>query len=155
MKAVTRMATMQQGLALITGLVVLVVLTILGVSIMNTTILGTRMATNMQESNRAMYASESGLQRAFKDPASYNGLLKPGSSSAPITVAVDSFDLTLTTTYTVRGEKVPRSQKFGQIYSSLNYRTANFQQSSMAVHGKSNAESLTTQGVTQIIPRSR
>ncbi|RJS95350.1 PilX N-terminal domain-containing pilus assembly protein [Salinisphaera sp. Q1T1-3] len=51
----------QQGLILVTSLVLLVVLTLLAVSAINSSTLGTRMATNQQEKNRALQAADAAL----------------------------------------------------------------------------------------------
>lgn len=55
----------QQGAALMISLVMLLVLTVLGVSALNTTTLEERMAMNSQEISRALQAAESALSSAF------------------------------------------------------------------------------------------
>lgn len=55
----------QQGMVLITALVMLVVLTMLGLSSMGTNTLEERMAANSQEVNRAFQTAEAGLQMAL------------------------------------------------------------------------------------------
>ncbi|MGE0386734.1 MAG: PilX N-terminal domain-containing pilus assembly protein [Gammaproteobacteria bacterium] len=62
----------QNGTVLVVAMVLLVVLTLLGVSAMNTTSLQERMAGNTQELGRAFQTAESGLSAAFADPDSFN-----------------------------------------------------------------------------------
>jgi hypothetical protein len=54
----------QSGAALIVALILLLVLTLLGVSAMNTTGLEEKMAANMQEHHRAYNAAQSGIRHA-------------------------------------------------------------------------------------------
>lgn len=62
----------QAGAALITALVLLVILTMLGLSSMSTNTMEERMAANSQEMNRAFQAAESGLDLAYADVDSFN-----------------------------------------------------------------------------------
>jgi len=73
-----RMATMntrprrQTGTTLIVALILLLVLTMLGVSALNTTTLEEKMAANTQEINRAFQAAEAGVDLAFEDPGAFS-----------------------------------------------------------------------------------
>ena len=62
----------QGGAALITALVMLVILTLLGLSSMTTTTMEERMAANSQELNRAFQAASSGLELVFSDEEAFN-----------------------------------------------------------------------------------
>jgi len=62
----------QQGAALITALVLLVILTLLGLSSMRTNVMEERMAANSQEMVRAFQSAESGLELAFDNAASFD-----------------------------------------------------------------------------------
>jgi type IV pilus assembly protein PilX len=66
------LARAQRGTVLVVALILLLVLTLLGISAMNTTSLEERMAANTQELNRAFHAAESGLSSAFADPNAFN-----------------------------------------------------------------------------------
>lgn len=61
----------QRGAVLIVSLVLLVVLTLLGLSAMNQTSLQEKMAVGMQESVQAFQAAESGLAAAYADDTSW------------------------------------------------------------------------------------
>lgn len=61
----------QRGATLITAMVLLLILTLLGVTALNTTTLEERMAANTQEQMRAFQAAESGLSAAFASPTSF------------------------------------------------------------------------------------
>lgn len=56
----------QSGVALITGLIFLVLLTIIGVTAMQTTMLEERMAGNLRDENLAFQAAEAGLRAGEK-----------------------------------------------------------------------------------------
>jgi type IV pilus assembly protein PilX len=61
----------QRGVALVVALVVLLILTILGVSALVSTALEGMMAGNVQEQNRAFQAAEAGIDDAIANPNSY------------------------------------------------------------------------------------
>lgn len=62
----------QRGAVLVVSLVLLVVLTLLGVSVMNVTQLEERMAGNAQEMNQAFHTAETGLSQAYGDSNVWN-----------------------------------------------------------------------------------
>lgn len=68
----TRKPSSQNGAALITALVLLVILTMLGLSSMSTNTMEERMAANSQEKNRTFQAAESGVDIAFDNADSFN-----------------------------------------------------------------------------------
>lgn len=55
----------ERGVVLVTGLIILVVMTILGVTSMQTTVLEEKMAGNLRDRNVAFQAAEAGLQVAL------------------------------------------------------------------------------------------
>jgi type IV pilus assembly protein PilX len=61
----------QSGAVLIVTMIILVVLTLLGVTAMNTSSLEERIAANTQASVHAFQAAETGYSRAFQDQAVY------------------------------------------------------------------------------------
>lgn len=69
----------QQGAVLIISLMILLIMTLIGVTAMNTTTLEEKMAGNMRDKNVAMQASESALKSGEADLA--------GRGGAPIPVA--------------------------------------------------------------------
>jgi type IV pilus assembly protein PilX len=81
----------QKGAALIIGLIILVVLTLIGVQAMRTSIVQERMAGNMRERNVAFQAAEAALRvgeatgpftpgnAALTDPAGWDGTGSTGS----------------------------------------------------------------------------
>ncbi|HIF50721.1 MAG TPA: hypothetical protein EYQ42_04180 [Thiotrichaceae bacterium] len=62
----------QSGAVLITALIMLVILTMLGLSSMTTSTMEERMAANSQEINRAFQAASSGLELVFSDEDAFN-----------------------------------------------------------------------------------
>ena len=101
----------EQGAVLITGLVFLLVLTMLGISAMSINALEERMAGNSRDLNLAFQAAESGLRDAELDilanisPASgfdascTNGLCLPPSASTPLAQSIDWNDASITRAY--------------------------------------------------------
>jgi Tfp pilus assembly protein PilX len=61
-----------RGAVLVVSLVLLVVLTLLGVSVMNMTRLEERMASNSQELMQAFQSAETGLSQAYANSAVWN-----------------------------------------------------------------------------------
>lgn len=85
----------QRGSALIVSLLILLVLTVIGVTSMSTTALQSKMATNSREYNQGFQATESALRygeaeiNGVPPPAGYdaactNGLCLPSLSGAPL-----------------------------------------------------------------------
>ena len=64
--------TRQQGAVLITALILLVLLTMLGITSMSTTTMEERMAANSQEMNRAFQAASTGLEIVFDDGKAFD-----------------------------------------------------------------------------------
>lgn len=62
----------QGGAVLIVSMILLVVLTLLGVSVMNTTQLEERMASNAQETSQAFQGAETGLSQAYDNATVWN-----------------------------------------------------------------------------------
>lgn len=73
----TQTSTGQAGAVLFTSLVLLVLLTMLGLSTMFTATMEERMAANSQEINRSFQAASTGLALAFDDPAAFDTTLTP------------------------------------------------------------------------------
>lgn len=101
----------EQGAVLVTGLIFLVVLTLLGVAAMSINAMEERMAGNSRDLNIAFQAAESGLRDAELDilqnisPASgfdascTNGLCSLPSSSTPLAQSIDWSDTSITRGY--------------------------------------------------------
>lgn len=68
----TRFPHRQAGAVLVVSLVLLVVLTLLGVSVMNVTQLEERMSGNAQEMTQAFQSAETGLSQAYADSSVWN-----------------------------------------------------------------------------------
>lgn len=75
----------QRGVALVIALVVLLILTIIGVSALVSTALEGMMAGNVQEQNRAFQAAEAGIDAALVNPNSY--ISSPPTTVGPITLS--------------------------------------------------------------------
>ncbi len=62
----------QEGAVLITALIMLVILTLLGLSSINTTTMEERMAANTQDITRAFQAASTGLAQVFNDEDAFS-----------------------------------------------------------------------------------
>ena len=142
----------QSGAVLIMALVILVVMSILGISIMKASSLEEKMSGNTQETVRAFEAAESGLEQVFQDGVSLSSLIYPGQS-AEETITIGYATAKVKTTYIVRGNKPKRSLDRANIYSVTDYGTANFEQVSTATTLTS-ASTVVKQGVAQITPKN-
>jgi Tfp pilus assembly protein PilX len=134
----------QRGTALIMSLVILMILTILGITAMSTASLEEKMSGNTQEGTRAFQAAESGLNQALN--------------------TAGSLDLNVTTTnsftYSAMKASASVSTQFMQFspprrgsgYGNT-VEAANFDQASTGATGVG-ARAVVHQGVAQIVPKS-
>jgi type IV pilus assembly protein PilX len=77
-------AARQRGAVLVVSLVLLVVLTLLGVSVMNVTQLEERMASNAQEMTQAFQSAETGLSQAYANSTVWNPSSSVSQAMTPI-----------------------------------------------------------------------
>jgi hypothetical protein len=139
------MSLRQRGTVLVISLVILLILTILGISAMGTSSLEEKMSGNIQESTHAFESAESGLNQAFNTPGalSLSGATKntfnynSGKSNAEVETEFKQFS----------------TPKRGSGYSMKDFQAANFDQQST---GKTtaNAKAVIHQGVGLIVPGS-
>jgi Tfp pilus assembly protein PilX len=87
----------QRGAVLAVSLVMLVVLTLLGVSVMNITQLEERMASNNQEVAQAFQIAETGLSQGYADDDAWN----PATSAAQPSITITNANRTDQTSYAV------------------------------------------------------
>lgn len=136
----------QRGAALIMALVILLILTILGVTAMSTSSLEQKMAGNIQDLTRAFQAAESGIDRIIdNNPESFD-MTSPTSSSY-------SFDNDKSGKTTVTPSLIQitsRSQRSSRSSGATSASTAHINLTSNGVLG--NARYTVHQGVTQPAP---
>lgn len=135
----------QHGTVLVASLVILLILTILGISAMGTSTLEQKMSGNIQEATHAFESAESGLNQAFntsgalslnettKNTFNYNN----GKSSAEVETTFKQFS----------------TPKRGSGYSMKDFQAANFDQQSTG-RTTTNAKAVVHQGVGLIVPGS-
>lgn len=135
----------QRGTALIMSMVILMILTILGISAMGTASLEEKMSGNVQEATRAFQAAESGLNQALNtsgsldlNAAQTNTFSYDGGKSGSATVVTEFIQFT--------------PPKRGSGYGS-NFDAANFDQVSTGTT-IAGAKAVVHQGVAQIVPKS-
>jgi len=133
----------QQGTALIMAMVVLVILTILGMSAMRSSVLEVRMAGNIQDSTIAFQAAESGLAKALNTGGSFDIHAKTTESF--------TFNFGKTTVETEFLDFAP--PKRGSGYSVINYDVANFDQKATGTTSSGGRDTV-HQGVFQIVNKS-
>lgn len=111
--------TRQSGAVLIVAMIILVILTLLGVTAMNTTSLQERIASNTQEQVHAFQAAETGLNQAFADNLAYD---ITGTYSTPSATFAGSGDSAEYKT-TFLGFSPPPP---GSLYSATSFQAAHF-----------------------------
>jgi len=145
-------ARREQGIALVIALVFLLMLTILGVAVMNTASLEGRMSGNTQEMNRAFLAAESAFDYVFKDASVYSSLVYPGNETSTNVYYPNATNwhskVEMTITRDLDTKTMPRCKDRMKCFSA-NTEGANFVMKSDATT-VSNANSKLTQGVTQV-----
>jgi Tfp pilus assembly protein PilX len=106
----------ENGAALITALVVLIMLTLLAISTLSTSTMEERMAANTQELNRAFQVADTGLTRIFDNPDALN--------TVTTFTATDTIATGYTTTYnTAYRQAVPigRTSNLAQMWEAGKY----------------------------------
>jgi len=121
--------TRQRGAVLIVAMILLLVLTLLGVSAMNTSQLEERMAANSQEFNRAFQSAESGLSMAVNSNTAYN---LNGASQPPAGIpgATSGLQAGWASTFLAFSPPPP-----GSLFISTKFHAANFDFASVGTTG--------------------
>jgi type IV pilus assembly protein PilX len=135
----------QHGAVLIMSLVILMILTLLGITAMSTSSLQEKMSGNAQETTRAFEAAESGLNQALNT----SGVLNLNGSTTN-NFSYDSGKSGSASVVTAFVEYTP--PKRGSGYGN-NFQAANFDQSSTGTTTVG-AKAVVHQGVAQIVPSS-
>ncbi len=144
----SRLPRRQSGTVLIVAMILLVVLTLLGVTAMNTTSLEEKMASNAQEQVHAFQAAETGLSQAFNDNAAYDIAGTCGVGDVTSTdFAGSSNDLTYCTNFMGFSPPPP-----GSLYSATSFQAAHFNFRSTGTSGSSLSATLNG-GAYQIAPK--
>lgn len=143
-KQVSQSTRRQRGTALVMSLLILLILTMLGVTAMGTSSLQEKMSTGVQESMRSFQLAESALQTSM--------------------VATGTFDLSQETTksstfgggtYKVKTKFIAMSPpKRGSGFSSVDYDGANFDQQGSAI-GYHGSNAIIHRGVVQIMTKQK
>ena len=111
----------QSGAVLIVSLVILVVLTLLGVTAMNTTSLQERIASNTQEQVHAFQAAETGLNQAFADALVYDLTNTYTGGATPTTFAGSADSASYMSTFLGFSPPPP-----GSLFSATTFQAAHF-----------------------------
>lgn len=143
-------APSERGAALVIALVMLLILTILGVTAMNTASLEERMAGNTQEQTHAFQAAESGVNSAINTP----GFLNPVGTAPTQTFSYESGRSNVSVQSTFTQYTPPSTSKIAsETYSKINFQSAHFAISSTGAT-ITNARSVHRQGIEQIVPKN-
>lgn len=114
-------AVRQTGTTLVIALILLLVLTVLGVSSINTVTVEERMAANTQEGVRSFQAAEAALSVAFYDPDAFN-LNAPVSGKTPL-FSAGNWSAGANYTVTFIGTSNP---PVGSLYSATRFSAFHF-----------------------------
>jgi hypothetical protein len=137
---------LERGTALVMSLVILLILTILGVTALSTTTLEEKMAGNMQEYTRAFEVAESGVSSALKTPGALNLNMSVNNEFPYTHPPHGTSKAKVATSFLEYG-----TPKRGSGYSAQ-YRTANFAIRSQG-ETPANAKVRIDQGIGQVMPR--
>lgn len=132
--------TRQRGAALVVGLLLLLVLTLLAISGMNTASLELVMAGNTQFQQNAFQAAEAGIERALIE-----GEFNPSEESEPLPADGEPFNVTIERQL----DGVAQPAIWGASWDS--FSTFHFEVESDG-ESERNAQARTTQGVAIIAP---
>ncbi len=111
----------QSGAVLIVAMVILVILTLLGVTAMNTTALQERIASNTQEQVHAFQAAETGLNQAFADSLVYDLTNTYTGGATPTTFAGSADSASYIPTFLGFSPPPP-----GSLFSATTFQAAHF-----------------------------
>jgi type IV pilus assembly protein PilX len=111
----------QSGAVLIVALVILVILTLLGVTAMNTSFLQESIASNTQQQAHAFQAAETGLNRAFADSLAYDVSGTYTGGELPIAFAGSTDSASYAPTFLGFSPPPP-----GSLYSVTSFQAAHF-----------------------------
>lgn len=139
----------ERGAVLIVAMILLVVLTLLGVSAMNTSQLEERMASNSQEAARAFESAETGLSMAFNTDAAWT---LDGKSNPKESIPSDVAGLEVEWSSAFAGWSPPPP---GSLFSATKFRSANFDFASTGSSGNGNIAVTVHGGAYQIAPNSQ
>lgn len=134
----------QRGVVLVMSLVILLILTILGISAMGTSSLEEKMSGNIQEGTHAFEAAESGLNQAFNTSGA---LSLSGTTTNTFNYNNNRYTAVVDTKF-----KQFAPPKRGSGYGN-NFEAANFDQKSTATT-TANAKAVVHQGVALIVPKT-
>jgi type IV pilus assembly protein PilX len=138
----------QSGAVLIVSLIILVVLTLLGITAMNTTVLQQRMASNTQERVHAFQAAETGLNQAFADNLAYD-VSSTYTGGEILTAIVAGARDKAGYAATFLGFTPPPT---GSLYSATSFQAAHFNFRSEGTSA-SNLSTILNGGVYQMAPK--
>jgi len=111
----------QSGAVLIVAMIILVVLTLLGVTAMNTSSLQEKIASNTQEQVHAFQAAETGLNQAFADNLAYDISSTYSGGAAPTVFAGSADSASYMPTFLGFSPPPP-----GSLYSATSFQAAHF-----------------------------
>ncbi len=113
--------TRQSGAVLIVAMIILVILTLLGVSTMTSTSLQERIAANTQEKVHAFQAAETGLNQAFVDNSAYDISSTYTGGATPATFAGSADSASYVPMFLGFSPPPP-----GSLYSATSFQAAHF-----------------------------
>ena len=137
----------QSGAVLIVAMILLVVLTLLGVTAMNTTSLQERIASNTQEQVHAFQAAETGLNQAFTDNLAFDITSTYTGGATPTTFAGAADSAAYEPTFLGFSPPPP-----GSLYSATSFQAAHFNFRSTGISA-SNLSIVINGGAYQIAPK--
>ncbi|VAW73891.1 hypothetical protein MNBD_GAMMA12-3733 [hydrothermal vent metagenome] len=139
----------QSGAVLIMSMLMLLVMTLIGITTMNTATLEEKMSANSMNNNISLQASESAVDAALSDT---NNLVLALNSSTPISVSTSLGVTGVTSVATIKylGSTIAPGFSFGNNQGT--FSTYQFEAEGTGSVPAANATSVTVQGIYRIGP---
>jgi len=143
------MPSQQRGTVLIMSMLMLLIMTLIGITTMNTATLEEKMSANSMNSNISMQASESAVDAALDDTAN---LVTALHSGAPVNVTVNLGNANVTSVAAIQfiGSTIAPGFSFGNNQGT--FSTYQFTATGTGTVPAANATTVTVQGVYRVGP---
>lgn len=143
------MPSQQRGAVLIMSMLMLLVMTLIGITTMNTATLEEKMSANSMNSNISLQASESAVDAALNDTANLVAALNSGSA-VNVTVNLGTTGVTSVAAISYIGATIAPGFSFGNNQGT--FSTYQFEATGTGTVTAANATTVTVQGVYRVGP---
>jgi type IV pilus assembly protein PilX len=140
----------QQGVVLLMSLIILVVMTVIGISLMGNSTLEERMAANQMNEHLILHASESATEIMVDDTDTLADALV---SATPITVSVNVGDSSITAAAVLTYDGAANPQGWSMGVNDGSFMAHTIKTEGTATKSNANATITTVQGISRLGPK--